>query len=364
MRLHYRNVMGKISLPSNTLEKIQAEAAVPQMRRHPRKMAVAAAACVVALLLPVGAASAYGHFFHDIPDEVAYFLEPIEQASTSQDITMTIQYASVEKGTLAVYLTLEDVSGQDRLAQGAKFPHGCQADWPENADEMFHKYQFLGYDEDSHTHGFLVEITPHNQTGETLYSRDQVFTLSVDQLLLAQDKSELTLLPDWSTLPADPDTELRNCDIWSYVNTYNRQVKTSDGEVEVLRQGGWELPVTDSFTITNAGFLDSGLHIQLRYNDRESPSDYAELSLTTSDGAIIGNSLECTERERYCDVGFCTQQGYRFIEFIFDVSPAELEGAALNADCTSGGYLLDGDWEVTFSLVPIEEEVSGNGVQP
>lgn len=134
--------------------------------------------------------------------------------------------------------------------------------------------------------------------------------------------------------------------------------------MEVLRQGGWELPATDSYTNTNAGFLDNGLHIQLRYNDCESPSDYAELSLTTSDGAIIGSSLECTERERFCDVGFCTQQGYRFIEFIFDVSPEELQGAALNVDCTSGGHLLDGDWEVTFSLVRSEEEVSGNDMQP
>lgn len=123
--------------------------------------------------------------------------------------------------------------------------------------------------------------------------------------------------------------------------------------------------MTDSFTITNAGFLDNGLHVQLRYNDRESSFDYAELALTTSDGTLLGSGLECKERERFNYVGFDTEQGYRFTEFIFDVSLEELEGAALSADCTSGGYLLDGDWEVTFSFVQSEQvEISGNDVLP
>lgn len=47
------------------------------------------------------------------------------------------------------------------------------------------------------------------------------------------------------------------------------------------------------------------------------------------------------------------------------MSSEELEGAILSADCTSGGYLLDGDWEVTFSLVQNEQvKISGNDVLP
>lgn len=78
--------------------------------------------------------------------------------------------------------------------------------------------------------------------------------------------------------------------------------------------------------------------------------DYGALTLTTSDGTLIGNTLECKERNRFCDVGFQDQSGHRLTEFIFDISLEDLEGASLDGNFTSGGYLLDGDWEVTFSF--------------
>lgn len=351
MRSHYKRTMERITLPSDTLEKIQAKASAPQTRKFsPKAAAVAAAACLAAILLPVGAASAYGYFFHKIPDEVAHSLQPINLSHTSQDIIMTVQYASVEQGTLAVYLTLEDISGEDRLAQGVDFYHSYRVWKPDDAEETFYKYRSLGYDEDSHTYGFLVEITPSNESGNALYLQDQVYTLSVGQLLLAQAESEPTLSPDWSTLPAEPDAELRSCNEWGYIDSYRREVRTSDNTAEVLLPGSWELPAADGFTITAAGFLDNGLHIQLRYNNRNAPHDYGDLTLTTSDGNIIGNVLGCEMRDRFCWVGFRDQHNYRYTEYIFDVSPEELEGASLSGRFITGGYLLDGDWEVTFSF--------------
>lgn len=49
---------------------------------------------------------------------------------------MTVQDASMVDGTLAVYLTLEDVSGQDRLAEGADFYHSYQVNKPDKLQKL------------------------------------------------------------------------------------------------------------------------------------------------------------------------------------------------------------------------------------
>ncbi len=174
---------------------------------------------------------------------------------------MTVQDASMVDGTLAVYLTLEDVSGQDRLAEGADFYHSYQVNKPDGTYETFYRYQSLGYDEESGTYGFLVTITPTNENKEHMFVSGQAYTLSVGQLLLAQRKQQLTLSPDWSSLPQEPECIQRDYYLREAVDNYRRPVHISDHEAEVLLAGSWEMPLADGFAITAAGFLDNGLHL-------------------------------------------------------------------------------------------------------
>ena len=104
-------------------------------------------------------------------------------------------------GTLAVYLTLEDIIGSDRLAEGADFCHSCQAGRPDGTDETSYRYQSLGYHGESGTYGFLVTITPTNGDKRPAFVQGQTYTLSVEQLLLAQKKQQQTFRPDWTSLP-------------------------------------------------------------------------------------------------------------------------------------------------------------------
>ena len=110
------------------------------------------------------------------------------------------------------------------------------------------------------------------------------------------------------------------------------------------------MPLTDGFAITAAGFLDNGLHLQMRYPERNPDFDYGDLVLVMPDGKIIGHELGYSDAGNYCCVGFYDEYRYYYKEYIFDVSPEELEGASLRGNFTSGGYLLDGGWEVSFCL--------------
>ena len=287
---------------------------------------------------------------HDIPSDVAGSLQPVQLTCTSQDITMTVQDASMVDDTLAVYLTLEDVSGQDRLAEGADFYHSYQVNKPDGTYETFYRYQSLGYDEESGTYGFLVTITPTNENKEHMFVSGQAYTLSVGQLLLAQRKQQLTLSPDWSSLPQEPECIQRDYYLREAVDNYRRPVHISDHEAEVLLAGSWEMPLADGFAITAAGFLDNGLHLQMCYPERNPDFDSGNLVLVMPDGSVIGNALGQADADSYCCVGFYDEYRYYYKEYIFDVSPEELEGASLRGAFTSGGYLLDGGWEVSFCL--------------
>lgn len=384
MTSHYKKAMEQVSLspeaadsirksiPKNTQKnsmgskdasvKTSVKNAMFKKPAARRLAGMAAALCLALGLISTGAASAYGYFFHKIPEEVAGSLRPIKLTHTSQDITMTVQYASVEDGTLAAYVTLEDISGEDRLAQGVDFYHSYRVNRPAGTDEMFYKYRSLGYDEESRTYGFLVEITPTSQNGDALYFQNQRYTLSVGQLLLAQKHSEPLLQPEWDTLPANPESSLRSCFSWGYVDNYTRNVRAKDSMAQVLAPGSWELPLTDGFTITAAGFLDNGFHVQVRFDDKNAPRSHGQLTLITSDGTVIGNVLASPCSDRACHVGFEDEAQYRYTEFIYNISPEELAGASLGGTFASGGWLLDGDWEVTFSLV--ENEESGENPAP
>ena len=88
----------------------------------------------------------------------------------------------------------------------------------------------------------------------------------------------------------------------------------------------------------------------MRYPNKKANFDYGELVLAMADGNVVGNVLGQSDAGNFCSVGFYDEYGYRYEEFIYDILPGDLKGAALQGDFTSGGYLLDGQWEVGFCL--------------
>ena len=235
-------------------------------------------------------------------------------------------------------------------AEGVDFYHSYRVGKPEGTEETSYRYQFLGYDGESGTYGFLVTITPTNGDKRPAFVQGQTYTLSVGQLLLAQKKQQQTFRPDWTSLPREPERILREYYSRSFADNYRRPVPASDHKVEVLAPEGWGVPLADGFVVTAAGFTDNGFHVQMRYPDKKANFDYGELVLAMADGNVVGNVLGQSDAGNFCSVGFYDEAGYRYEEFIYDILPGDLKGASLQGDFTSGGYLLDGQWEVGFCL--------------
>lgn len=339
MRSHYRQAMDSLALSPEAGSRIRAE-----LRRSRRRVRLHPAVAVAAvLILALGTtAMASGIFAHDIPAAIAQSLEPVQLSSTSQGITMTVQSAVVEDGVFSAYITMEDQQDGGRLAQGVDFYDSYRINTPYRASEILSGYQPLGYDEQSGSYGFLIQIQAKDGDGRTLDFSKGKFTFSVRQLMLEQVKSKPELSLDWSTLPAEPPTEPKYCFGGSCLAGYEIPWEHPGGTADFLRPGTMDIPVTDGVTITAGGFLDGKLHLLLRY-DNTGPDDHGWFRLISpEDGrADVSTCVSMSYRE---------EDGSKYDELIYDVTPGDLEGRTLSGEFTTGGYLLNGDWKVTFTL--------------
>lgn len=82
------------------------------------------------------------------------------------------------------------------------------------------------------------------------------------------------------------------------------------------------------------------------YPERNPDFDSGNLVLVMPDGSVIGNALGQADADSYCCVGFYDEYRYYYKEYIFDVSPEELEeppARGLHFRRVSAGRRLGGE---------------------
>lgn len=339
MRSHYKQAMDALALSPEARGRIQAKLSHP--RRHVRfRPAVIAAAAVLVLALGATAAAG-GAALHELPAAIIQSLQPVRLSDTDWGITMTVQSAAVENGVFRAYITLTDERGGDRLAQGVDFRDSYRIDAPFSADLLACGCEPLGYDAFSESYGYLVTIGAKDGAGHPVDFSGKKFTFSVRKLLWGQTRGQLAALrPDWSTVPPFPADTARYILGGSGEGFQTYSGWTSGGEALVLQPGGWQLQITDGVSISAAGFMGEQFHLQVRF-DGTGPDDHGQVNLLTPEGGEVPCPVSLSFRDG---------DGTKYDEHIYDISFEELPGCTLTGEFTTGGYLLDGDWKVTFML--------------
>lgn len=339
MRSHYRQAMDALTLSPEARERIGTKLRRPRRGMRFRPAAVAAAAVLVLALGATAAAS--GVALHELPAVIIQSLQPVRLSDTDKGITMTVQSAAVEDGVFRAYITLTDERGGDRLAQGVDFYDSYRIGAPFGASLLACSCEPLGYDEFSESCGYLVTIRAKDGAGHSVDFSNKKFTFSVRKLLWGQTGGQLAALrPDWSTVPRFPADTTRYILGGSGESFKTYSGWTSGGEALVLQPGGWELRVTDGVSISAAGFVGEQFHLQVRY-DGTGPDDHGQVKLLTPEGGEVPCPVS---------LSFQDEDGTKYDEHIYDISFEELSGCTLTGEFTTGGYLLDGDWKVTFML--------------
>ncbi|MDE7221087.1 MAG: hypothetical protein K2O45_15955 [Oscillospiraceae bacterium] len=339
MKSHYKQAMDALVLSPEAETHILTCLRRPKHRIRFRPAAIAAAV----LLLALGAtAAAGGVALHELPAAIIQSLQPVRLSDTDQGISMTVQSAAVEDGVFTAYITMTDERDGDRLAQGVSLYDSYRIGTPYGAGMMSFGCQPLGYDEFSKSYGYLVTIRAKDNAGQTIDFPKRKFTFSVRQLMLGQDRTKPELSLDWDTLPARPRTQQKYCFGGSYIEGYEPAQQSFGSMVDFLQPGTMDVPVADGVAITAGGFLDGKLHLLLRY-DNTGPDDHGWLQLISP-------------KDGRADVAACVSMAYReedgtkYEELIYDITPEDLEGRVLAGEFTTGGYLLNGDWKVTFTI--------------
>ena len=97
---------------------------------------------------------------------------------------------------------------------------------------------------------------------------------------------------------------------------------------------------------TGCGFIDSKLHIQMRYTDIFNTDNHGFINLRTKEGNVIQevaspNFSADNEKDQY-------------VEYIFDVSPEEAGNYKVYGEFETSDGSIEGDWEITFPLKAVE----------
>ncbi|MBD5149433.1 MAG: hypothetical protein HDT18_03475 [Oscillibacter sp.] len=339
---HYKQAMDSLSLSPEARGRIAGKLRRPNRLVKFRPAAIAAAAAALVLILGTTAAAG-GIALHELPAAIIQSLQPVRLSDTDQGITMTVQSASAEDGVFTAYITMTDERGGQRLAQGVDFYDSYRINMPYGASATTSGCTPLGYDEFSESYGFLVNIQVMDDNWRTVDFSNKKFTFSVRQLMLGQNRTKPEVSLDWDDLPNEPHTQQKYCYGGSYSEGYELPQGFPGGMVDFLQPGTMDVPVTDGVTITAGGFLDSRLHLLLRY-DNTGADDHGWLWLTST----VDWRADVTP---CVSMNYHEEDGSKYEELIYDVTPEDLEGRVLSGKFTTGGYLLNGDWKVTFTLM-------------
>ena len=311
-------------------------------RSLPRRVTLIAAVLAVFLATPALAARTNPGYqlLYAISPAAAQFFQPVRMRCTDSGVTMEVQSVRVEADTAQAYVSLtgEMVDGTCDLYDSWDFH--LPFDQTGTCSQV-------DYDATTHTATFLcttqtMDGSPIPQGGKMTFSvreflsgKEVVEDLTVD-LDLTDYGADAALI----RVPGQPE----GTDV--YVRTggggtaYDRYGETSP---MLLPQSEPLAVPVEGILITAAGYADGLFHIQAESENKLETDNHCWLWLEDT----AGNRLECLYSTAFCSGG---EQRRDYDEYVFDISPSDLENYTLHGYfCTFAGRTA-GHWSVTFPL--------------
>lgn len=269
--------------------------------------------------------------------QVELYLQPINLVSESNGIKLEVLGAMNDDDSTVIYLTLQDLT-KDRIDETLDIYNFTLS----GAQVL--NMQVIDYNEETHT--ATLKLQGHggkHMNGKNIYLGIQSF-LS-DKVFYNDFLPSLDL-----SLFASQDTES--------ITLKDGDLSGSSGEnrsnIRILKPGrlNLTLPELDFITISNVGYIDNNLHIQVKYRD-DSIDDHGYFYFVDESGEEVDTS------SRSISFGVNehneTQYGTNMEEYIFDITPEQLESLQLKGYFVTANQYTEGDWHVKFKLESVKE---------
>ncbi|MEG6521510.1 hypothetical protein [Desulfotomaculum sp. 1211_IL3151] len=334
----------------------------PRRVRWANSMVAVIALSAMLVVTAAAAAAALGGFdwfIQKFNPSFSEVVEPVEISSEDQGIRMEVIGAQKYGNKAVVYLSLQDISGQNRLTEQTDFRDGFRVamDPPDRgtgqADEVTASFSWkqnlLFFDEETNTLYYEFNITADVDS-----PLSDPLELGTSRIYFSKREYEEPVSVSLGGLDGAQVTPIVKNQIWG-----GRDVPDDlSGITAALTPGHYAALAhgEDDQWISNIGIVDGKLHVQIgKIFGKEFGNIDATLVLRTPDGQFITPDYELTlfgdEDRRLLDSGTASysEAAYKYNEAIFSINTDELDDCTLyyNSAVYSG---VEGRWKVAANL--------------
>lgn len=271
--------------------------------------------------------------------EVYSLIQPIQLVDESDGIRLEVLGAMNDDEESIVYLTLQDLTGEIfdetldiynyTLSRGSAF-----------------YMQKIDYDEDTHTATFRLQGNGEKKlNGKTVHFGIQSFLTQKVKF------NEINLLhnQDIFTTHEAQTVTIEDGISRGWSGYYDQE----NAKMLKPRELDLEIPGLDFVRLSNIGFIDNQLHVQIEWRE-DNIDDHGALYLTD-----LSNHQRIDSSENI-SFGYDNENlvyGRNIDEYVFNITPEDLQNYELKGDFVYNGMFTQGHWQVNFKLESTTEEM-------
>lgn len=331
--------LSALTVNENLEHKIQNNL-IHKKRIVRKPLAVAAAICICVMLsVPVMATKvpAFNKLLNVVGVQGIQLLQPLELVSEDNGIKMEVLAAMNDDETAIVYLTLQDLTG-DRIDQTVDLYN-----YSINGANAF-THELVDYNEDTKTATIRMIANGGQRFNgkkvtvrvDSFLSGKQYFNEVDTRVILADVVNEMpeTIPLDMNNIPGGGGKRFDEIKAQGTVD-----ILKLDEEKEIIT-----LPQIDFAHISNIGYIDGKLHVQTKW--KKNVDEHGSLYLQDAhSGRIDPSSISFGIDEQGN-----TNYGNEYIEYIFDIGPAEASSYSLFGFFVKNNNYTEGKWATTFKI--------------
>ncbi|MEK4426636.1 hypothetical protein [Solibacillus sp. FSL K6-1523] len=345
-------------LTEQVKSRLHEESTIRPVKQHRRWTRPTVAAIVMSLMLVVSVTAAavgnFDWFIERFNPSFSQVIEPVEAQIDDKGIRMEVIGAQKYDNQAIIYLSLQDITGQNRLTEQTNFQDGFSVKMHENEEgfsSLSTSQKMLYFNEDTNTVYYEYNITadPNSPLADPL---------EVDSSRIYFDENRYTDTPISIALAEVEGAEtqpIKESQIWGGKTFKGDEIPSLK---DILVPGNYaDMPHGEKDQWVSAiGVINGKLHVQIGkvFPKEFGPSD-AHLTLKGPDGnlenadysnvflADEGNNILDAENYGSDDVQ------YKYEEFVFSIKSEDLSKYAI---CYSGFVHagVEGNWKVAANL--------------
>ena len=297
---------------------------------------VASVALFFTLAVPVLAAAdvqAVYEILYAVSPRIAQELKPVRMSSEDNGINMEVISAYINGDKAHIYISMQDMTGE-RIDETIDLYDSYSINRPFSSSATC---ESISYDEEANTATFLISITQWEQ--KEIGGKKITFT--VDKFLSnKQEYHDKIPQIDLNTVNFSPQTQSDiNMRGWSFSGDISEKPKYID-YLTATSEGSFS-PI-NGVTVTGVGFIAGKLHIQAYYENILETDNHGYVYLVNAAGDEIRSEASVS----FWD----SERSGSYEEYIFDVTPSEINNYELYGHFWTCNSLTNGDWQVTFPL--------------